>query len=133
MSIHSLSDDVAKIIRRLSDLPGSKALSVQTRRYPRLGPAERSSGFQEDRWSMAADEEPAELSIPADTEDVLVTWLGVPNIPEIDQQITLAVDATINEAGGAMNWEYRVFTRSLAEKPEEVVVQIFNSVGVRPN
>jgi hypothetical protein len=132
MSSDTLSGHVSRIISRLSDLPGSKGLSVHTRRYPRIGPAERSSGFEEHHWSMTADEKPAELAIPADAEDVTVTWLGMASVG-VDQQVADTIDQTIGEAGGAMSWEYRVFTRSQPEDAPELVVEIFNAGGMQPN
>jgi hypothetical protein len=126
MSIHSLSDDVSRIIQRLADLPGSKQLSVHTRRYPRLGPAERGHGFEEHHWSMAADEDVAALSIPADAEDVVVTWLGAPSEMQIDDHIADTVIPAA--AGSAFEWEYRVSTRASADnEAPQLVVEVFTA------
>jgi hypothetical protein len=132
MSIHWLSQDVTKIVRRLSDLPGSKQLSVQAKRYPRRGSDGRTTGFDEQHWLITGPQEAdSDLPIPADAEDVIVTWLGAPGAPQLDDQITQAVRASDEDAA---NWEYRVFTRAQldSDAAPELVVQVFNVVGTRP-
>jgi len=77
MGAHFSSSEVDRILQVLSSLPGGKTLAVQTKRYPRLLPAESGAGYEERQWRFAPGEFARDLPLPADAEDIIITWKGV--------------------------------------------------------
>jgi hypothetical protein len=69
-------DEVSRIVQVLASLPGSMAMNVISRKFPRLGPAEPGTTYQEETKSFASDSIPDGLRVPADVEEVVITLQG---------------------------------------------------------
>lgn len=130
----TLTAQVVQILDRLRSLPGQKELSVETKRYPRLLPAESGVGFEQKFWSFNGEETPTntDIAIPPDAEDVVVTWEGRVDSAESMGEISLMIGAAVSDLGMRASWDYEVFARQRETEDRQVVVRVFRdfSAGV---
>jgi len=127
----SLSRQVAAILDTLCFLPGGKGISVQTKRYPRFLPAEDGVGFEQRDWSFESGEEPKDVAIPADAEEIVVKWKGaLDGRPEIGEKL----EATVTElCSSGTSWEFQMFTRVNGSKEPDLIVEVSRSFGSMSN
>jgi len=123
----TLSRQVATILDALCYLPGRKGISVQTKRYPRFLPAEDGVGFEQRDWSFEGGEEPKDVAIPADAEEIVVKWKGAPDArPQIGEKMEAAV-TELSSSG--TTWEFQMFTRVNGSKEPDLIVEVSRSFG----
>jgi hypothetical protein len=65
-----------QIIHVLAELPGSAAINLTARKFPRFGPHETGTIFEEKSMSFAVNQLPEAVEVPADAEDVRITVSG---------------------------------------------------------
>jgi hypothetical protein len=129
-----LIPQAAEILDRLFSLPCRQELSVQTRRYPRLLPAESGVGFQQTVWSFNEDHNSENVSnaIPADAEEVVFTWKSGIGTEEYTDQISEMVGVAFSELTLKSGWEYEVFLRHTEQDNRRVIVRIFQNYAACP-
>ncbi|MGA2442700.1 MAG: hypothetical protein ABSH08_17235 [Tepidisphaeraceae bacterium] len=121
-----LTAQVAQILDRLCSLPDRKELSVETKRYPRLLPAESGAGFEQKFWSFNGKEWPRrKIAIPADAEDVVVTWKGGIDAAEVMGKVDTMMGAAASEMTLRASWSYEVLTQQGESEKPQVVVRVF--------
>jgi hypothetical protein len=123
----SLNAQVAQLVDRLSQLPGRKELSVETRRYPRFLPAESGAGFEQKTWSFNGHDLPlkANLAIPADAEDVVVTWKGGIDAAQAARDLNGLIASAEPDDSFPASWNCEVFTRRRESGGPQVVVRVY--------
>lgn len=123
----TLTAQVARILDRLFLLPGRTELYVETKRYPRFLPAESGVGFEQKSWSFNSGEMPrnADIVIPPDTEDVVVTWKGGIDAADAMDEISVMMGAAVLDLAFRRSWDYEVFTRQRETESPQVVVRVF--------
>ena len=125
MSTWSLRGDVERILQILSSLPGSKELEVKTKRYPRFLPADTGKGYEERSWHWSARDIASPVPIPADSEDVLVTWCGEAEIPESASEFGKTVGAALRELDQPHAWDFEVHTVARKTDAFRLEVRVF--------
>ncbi|MGD0388674.1 MAG: hypothetical protein ABSC42_06925 [Tepidisphaeraceae bacterium] len=123
-----LTAQVAQILDRLCSLPDRKELSVETKRYPRLLPAENGAGYEQKFWSFNGQETPRmKIAIPADAEDVVVTWKGGIDAAEVMGKVDTLMGAATSEMTLRASWNYEVCMRQSETESPQVVVRVFRN------
>lgn len=125
----TLTAQVVQILTRLYSLPDRKELSVETKRYPRFLPAESGTGFEQKFWSFNGEEMPlqAEITIPLDAEDVVVTWKGGIAAAQAMGEIRRMMGVAASELAFHANWNYEVYARQRETENPQVVVRVFRN------
>jgi hypothetical protein len=121
----SLERQVSSIVDKLCYFPGRKGISVQTKRYPRFLPSENGVGFEQREWSFKYPDHPKDVPIPADAEDVIVTWRGASGI---STEMRAALSETVSElSADGVTWDYQMYTRRNGGTEPDLVVTVFRS------
>lgn len=123
-----LTAEVARIVDRLSSLPGRFELCVETKRYPRLLPAESGAGYEQKSWSFNSEETlpPSELAIPPDVEEVVVTWRGG---GEAKSEIDSLLGEEEQDGAFPASWDCETFTRQRESENPQIILRVFRCVS----
>lgn len=110
------SDEVSRIVQALATLPGSLAMNVVARKYPRFGPGEPGRGFQQQSRSFGTDEVPEGLGLPADVEEVIITLKGTLPEPQAKDELVDQINEFFSDPDVAAYWDIRArFTQPNAD------------------
>lgn len=74
------TDQVGRILHSLAHLPGSAAVRVTSRKFPRFGPVGPGSSFEERTSAFPVDQVPHTFVVQTDMEQVVISVRGA--LPE---------------------------------------------------
>ena len=133
MAAQTLQGEIERILQILSALPGSKNVEVKTRRYPRFLPGDAGTGYSEKSWHLTTFVFPVDLTIPADSEDILVTWHGEivgsqapqsaaagPSLGDLRQ----SVSAALAKLQWPTAWDYDIHVSGQNSEARSIKVQV---------
>ena len=121
------SHDAAEIIRGLSSLPGGISVQVTAKRFPRRGPAEPGTGYQQQEQSFDLHHLPDELPIPQGMDEILITMQGALDGDDDDATLGLLtrVNFVLGSATTSTCWEARTFLGAAQARPRPYKVALF--------
>ena len=105
--MNNLSNQVSQIVQTLVGLEGSSDISVVSRRYPRVGPAEPGVGFEEQSSHFSTSQMPQEVALPADTDEVVIQVKGALQQPDSATDLKQRVHQFVTEAEIGDTWDVR--------------------------
>jgi hypothetical protein len=114
--MNHISDQVSQIVQTLVGLEGSSDISIVSRRYPRIGPAESGSGFEEQAARFSVGQIPAEMPIPSDIDEVVIRLEGSVSQPDLVSELRKRVDDFVGESGIGEHWDVRSKFRDAQSK-----------------
>ena len=95
------------LVRGLAALPGGTAVNVVARKFPRLGPAEAGTGFEQEEKSFPCDRIPDSIPVPPNSDEIVITVQGVMNDPDIAETVRSQVDDLLSSPEMANYWDSR--------------------------
>jgi hypothetical protein len=123
------SEELSQLIHQLAELPGTMLFDVLEKTYPRFGPAEPGTPFQQETHRYTPDRIPAWLQIPESVEEVVVTVEGALSSDAQRRRITEVLQQ-ISEQCSAGHWDIRAwFEPSLHNYRLEIFTQSGGSQG----
>jgi hypothetical protein len=114
--MNHISDQVSQIVQTLVGLEGSSDISIISRRYPRIGPAEPGTGFEEQTAHFHAGQVPADMPIPADMDEIVIRVDGSLSQPDLASELRKRVDDFVGESEIGKNWDVRSRFRDAQSK-----------------
>jgi len=106
-SMNSLSNQVSQIVQNLVGLQGSSDISIVSRRYPRIGPAESGVGYEEQSSHFTAATMPADVALPPDTDEVVIHLKGSLSSADLAGDLKQRVNDFMNEMEMMDTWDIR--------------------------
>jgi hypothetical protein len=114
--MNHITVQVSQIVQTLVGLEGSSEISIVSRRYPRVGPAEPGSGFEEQTAHFPISQIPADMPIPAQIDEVVIRVDGSLSQPDRANELRKRVHDFVDETGIGKNWDVRSRFRDVQSK-----------------
>jgi hypothetical protein len=116
------SNQVKQIVSALASLPGSMAVNITSRKFPRLGPAEPGSGYEESQWSFPVSQLPEALAVPSDSEEIVITVQGSLPAPGTRDELVARLDSLLGPSGVGDQWDVRTHFSQVPHSEYELQV-----------
>jgi hypothetical protein len=117
-----------QMIRRLAQIHGSTSLSVVSRRFPRLGPAEFGTGFQQAQFELACKQIPADIQVPPDADEIRITLRGALDSGMARPQLKQAVSDAVGAHALPVGWDFRIHFATQTSGNSSYQVNVFTDV-----
>ena len=127
MCIDPQCDDAARIIRGLTTLPGGVSVEVLATKFPRLGPAEPGTGYQQEKQSFELDRLPDRLPIPSGMDEIVIMMQGAMAGADASLKLLAQVNDLLGSVQTNMCWESRTYFGNVQETPRSYKVELFRS------
>jgi hypothetical protein len=101
------SDQAELLVRGLAALPGGMAMNVVAKKFPRLGPAEAGTGYQQEERSFRCNEIPDPLPVPGGMDEIIITLQGVIKDPDAAQAVRSQVNHLLSRPELGNYWDSR--------------------------
>jgi hypothetical protein len=95
------------LVRGLAALPGSTAVNVVARKFPRLGPAEAGTGYQQDERRFACNALPDAIVMPGGMDEITITLQGVMADRDAVQAVRAQVSRLLSIPEVVDGWDSR--------------------------
>jgi hypothetical protein len=88
-------------------LEGSSDISIITKRYPRIGPAEAGTGYEEQTESFAANNVPTELPIFRRSDELIIHVKGKVSQPDLAPKLKAQIHELVGQPEIGLQWDVR--------------------------
>jgi hypothetical protein len=106
MTSHHTSSEVSQLLHALAIVPGLEALSVITKVFPHLGPAELGTGYRQSVLRFQPESVPTVLPIDPDAEEINIAARGALPDERHRDRLVQQLRRSVSVAGAA--WDFRV-------------------------
>jgi hypothetical protein len=106
MTSHHTSSEVSQLLQALAVVPGLEALSVITKTFPHLGPAELGTGYRQSVLRFQPESVPTVVPIDPDAEEINIAGRGALSDERHRHQLVQQLRTSVSAAGAA--WDFRV-------------------------
>jgi hypothetical protein len=124
-----LCEQASTILNALARFPGGTRFIVSARRYPRIGPADAGSTFQERNYTCTIANLAQVMAITSDADEVSITlegaWPGSIGRCDLIESFTRILD----ERGLAIGWDVRA--RLVSGSASQYRLTVFNDAAPR--
>ena len=125
MNRQTRSNNVASIVQVLAASPGGTDVDVISKKFPRFGPAESGTTYEESKRSFRTTEIPAALSVPFDAEEIRITLHGVLPRPDVKDEVLTTVRAALASPCIDAHWDMRARFSHETQGPGPYEVTVF--------
>ena len=132
MSGEQKTQEVTKLVHALAHLPGSRAVNVMARRLARISPTEHGANYDEKSGSYPITDLPASVSIPADTEEIIITLRGNLDQPESKTDLMRELDDFFGASGVGGDWGMIVDLPDARKEQLVYELTVFTNVMTNP-
>ena len=101
------SAQVQQIVEQLCTLPGGRNLDIVAKKWPRVGPAETGSAYQVVRRSYAVQQLPQSVSVPDDSEEIVIRLRGEVEPPQVKDALVEELYAFFAADEMREHWDLR--------------------------
>jgi hypothetical protein len=115
-----------QIVHQLASLPGGQSLDVIEKKLPRIGPAETGSGYHVSTRSFTVRELPQALSIPSDSEEVIIRLHGSLDQGQVKDSLVSQLHSFFKARELHESWDVRAHFRKGRESAPEYELTVFS-------
>jgi hypothetical protein len=105
-------NEAAEIIRGLVTIPGGIELNVVAKKFPRRGPAECGSGYEQQEHTYLPGRLPDRLPVAPGMDEFVITLQGVLSASESPVTLMAQVDALLGNLRASTYWDSRTYFRN---------------------
>ena len=120
------SNQAFQIVQALADLPGSQAINITTRRFPRFGPDPVGQMYQETTQLISVDQLPGALNVPADAEEVQIVLQGATEDAPLPSDLVAKLNEFFAESDIAGRWNVRAEVHRNGQAKQNYQLRVFS-------
>lgn len=126
-------DELSRIVQALAALPGSSAMNVVSRTFPRFGPAETGTPYREETRSFTADSIPEGLNVSADVEEIIITLEGTLPEAQAKDDLVERLNDLLGAPDMAGDWDLRARFTHAQSAQQAYELTVFRNPGAGRN